>query len=331
MNTALVVMGYATPEGRTKTRQRMTDFASRLSELSDVDVGIIPLPSYNHVAQRLHHREIDLAWLSPIPLISLTGNQRAIPLVSLLRDQLVHYRCALIVPSGGGITSLEQLRGKRGAWVDRLSAAGYVLPRIELASHGVNQADLRGEKFFGSHDAVVRAVASRRADFGATFARIARNGEVTGAWSRTPGLSRSIDVLHTFAEIPPDAIAARPDLDRTVREKLLEALFAMTQSPKDRALVGDALGADSFHPPEHTMYDAMRTTVFDAFKRGFLDTNVVQEEVIAADATLEHRPVDGSGAGGLVDAASTMPRLPSTPDNTQEAEIIEVMAAVKKI
>jgi phosphate/phosphite/phosphonate ABC transporter binding protein len=316
MPSSLVVLGYATPEGRTKTRQRMTDFATRLSELSDHDVGIVPLASYRHVAQRLQRGEIDLAWLSPIPLVSLSANGMATALATLHRDQLVHYRCAIIVSSSATLSNLAALRGKRPAWVDQHSAAGYVLPRIELAAHGIGGDDLAGERFLGSHDAVVRAVASGHADFGATFARIARSGEVTGPWSRTPGLMRSIRVVTTFGAIPPDAIACRPDMDITVRTRVTEALHAMARSPKDRALVADALGADSLRAPEYAMYEAFRDLVFRAFRAGQLAT-FAEDAPVGADATLELRPPA---------EVPTLRRLPP-PDRTDEADVIAVLDA----
>ena len=316
----LVVLGYATPEARTKTRQRVTDFATRLSELSDCDVGVVPLASYAHVAQRLQRRDIDLAWLSPIPLVSLSSNGRATPLATLHRDQLVHYRCAFVVSSGLSVAGVDGLRGKRAAWVDRHSAAGYVLPRIELADYGIGAGDLAAERFVGSHDAVIRAVASGRADFGATFARIARSGEVTGPWLRTPGLARSITVLTAFGAIPPDAIAARPDLESSVRTRIASALFAMSDSARDRTLLMDALGADLLRAPEPSMYDGFRDLVFQAFRAGHLST-FAEDATVGPDATLELRPPP---------EAATLPRLPPA-DRTDEAEIVEVVDAARSI
>ncbi len=324
MSQQLVVMGYAGPEPLSRTRSRMAELASRLTELADVEVGITPLPTYNDLTQRLARGELDLAWLSPVPVISLAQNGRAVPIVSLHRDRLVHYRCAIIVPATKPIANLAALRGLRAAWVDQHSAAGYILPRIELAAHGMGQGDLGAERFLGSHDAVVRAVASGQADFGATYARIARNGEVTGPWTPTPGLAASITVVTTFGEIPPDAIVVRPDLDVSLRGGLAQAFVRLTETDADRSLVADALGADAFRLFEPTMYDAFRATVFRAFQQGLLDDSTVEEvKLFGVDATIEHRP-------GVPLDVPTAPTLPKT-ESTQEADVIEVIDAAKKL
>jgi len=305
-------MGYSAPEARSKTQQRMTELAQRLGELSGVDVGVTPLPSYDRVAQLIWRRDIDLAWMSPIPLISLARNKSVLPILSLTRGANIHYRCALIVSATTHITAIEELFGKRAAWVDQHSASGYVLPRIELARHGIGPKNLASERFFGSHDAVVRAVASGRADFGATFARLAPNGEVAGSWIRTPGLARSIRVLATFGQVPPDAIVVRRDMNGELRDRLSRGFRALTSSPKDHMLVSDVFGADGFQVPHRSTYESLRKQVFDAYQHGLLETEATQDRAfLDVAATLEQRiPAHAFGAKPAHKPAAPKPPVP---------------------
>jgi ABC-type phosphate/phosphonate transport system substrate-binding protein len=252
-----ITLGYAEPEARSKTRERMADLATRLGSLAGIDIGITQLPSYDRVAQLVHHGEIDLAWLSPIPLLALARNQRAVPLVALQRDHLAYSRCAFVVAASSRISSVRSLRGKRAAWVDVHSASGFVLPRIELDSSGVALSLLGPQRFYGSHEAVVRAVASGRADYGATYARI-QGDKVVGPWSRTPGMSTSIRVLSTFGEVPPDALAARYDMDRTLRDRLRTALLGMGQDADDKRLLNDVFGLEHLETPTFALRAAAR-------------------------------------------------------------------------
>ena len=146
----LVVLGWASAEARSKTRKRMTDLAARLGELCDLDVGVTPVPTYERLAELVSKREIDLAWLSPIVLVSLARNKHVVPLLSFCRDRKTNYTCALLVSPTSHISTFEELHGKRVAWVDWHSAAGYVLPRIELAAHGVRAANLGEERICGA-------------------------------------------------------------------------------------------------------------------------------------------------------------------------------------
>ena len=287
----LVVLGYASAEARSKTRKRMTDLATRLGELCELDVGVTPVASYEKLAQLVVKREIDLAWLSPIVLVSLARNKQVAPLVSLVRDTKTTYTCALLVSPTSHISTYEELHGKRAAWVDKHSAAGYVLPRIELARNGVKGSSLGEERMYGSHEGVVRAVASGRADFGATYARLDPSGMVVGPWTRTPGLAKSVRVMTTFGDVPPDAIAARYDMDKALRERIVRGLRAMTKGWDDREIISDVFGANDFDVPKRAAYEELRKNVYHAYKRGILEGDEVMDATLSAAATIEARAI----------------------------------------
>jgi phosphate/phosphite/phosphonate ABC transporter binding protein len=287
----LVVLGYASAEARSKTRKRMTDLATRLGQLCEIDVGVTPVSSYEKLALRIVKREIDLAWLSPIVLVSLARNKQVAPLVSLVRDKKTTYTCALLVSPTSHISTFEELHGKRAAWVDKHSAAGYVLPRIELAHNGVRGSSLGDERMYGSHEGVVRAVASGRADFGATYARLDPSGMVVGPWTRMLGLAKSVRVMTTFGDVPPDAIAARYDMDKPLRERIARGLRAMTKGWDDREIIAEIFGANDFDVPKRAAYEELRQNVYNAYKRGILEGDEVMDATLSAAATLEVRAI----------------------------------------
>lgn len=155
------------------------------------------------------------------------------------------------------------LRGARAAWVDRHSASGFVLPRIELARSRVPASSLESERIVGSHAAVVRAVASGRADFGATYVHTLCDRSEHGPWSDL-ALAPSIRVLVKFGEIPPDAIAVRYALGCDLALTVRAALRALSTSPQ----VADALDARGFETPRRVAYEDLRAKVFQAYRRG---------------------------------------------------------------
>ena len=132
-------------------------------------------------AARSTRAQLDLAWVSPIPFIALLRNESVVPLASPQRGGM-HYHGAIVVAAElAHRRSLPALVGKRAAWVDRYSAAGFVVPRIELAKAGLDvKTAFASQHFYGSHAAVVQAVADGRADFGATYVRLAANDAVVG-------------------------------------------------------------------------------------------------------------------------------------------------------
>ncbi len=306
----LIVFGYAAPEASAEAKRRMTDLAIRLGKLAGTDVGMTALPSYERVAQLVHKGEIDLAWLSPIPFIALMRGKSVVPLVSQYRVGRNSYHGAIIVAASSRVRSPTGLKGKRAAWVDKHSASGFVLPRIQLAAMGVDpRTAFSGQRFYGSHQAVVKAVASGKADFGATYVQLGKQGAIAdGPWTHVPGLGSSIRVLAIFGEIPSDVIAARGDLPAAGRDRLTRAFLQLAKDPKGKELVREVFGADDFRRPSVASYEELRNAAAGAVEDGLLDA--------------------GAGERGAAEASAdkTQPiQVRRRADSTQEAEIIEVI------
>src|SRR4051794_14105571 len=85
--------------------------------------------SYRELADSLEHGDLGIAWMPPIPAIELEDKGIASPLALPFRRGGSTYHSAFIVRRGGPKT-LAELQGRRVAWVDRESAAGYLVPRV---------------------------------------------------------------------------------------------------------------------------------------------------------------------------------------------------------
>lgn len=292
----LVVMGYSAPDASPEARRSMTDFTILLSQLAMIDVSITALPSYERVAQLIFKGEIDLAWLSPIPYISLARRDAVVPIVSHHRGGDAHYQGAIIVAATSRARTLANLKGKRAAWVDRHSASGFVMPRIELWEAGIDpRKAFASQKFYGSHDAVVRAVAEGRADFGATYARLAPNRSVkSGSWTQTK-YAHQVRALATFGEIPSDVIAARADLDPKAREIITKAFLRIAKVTQGKQIIAGVFGSDDFRRADLDSYERLRDAAAGAVEDGLLeldgfDESSAEDEDSSSDRTMEIRP-----------------------------------------
>jgi phosphonate transport system substrate-binding protein len=252
----------------------MASFARALSERTGMEVVISALDSYNTVAQRLHHGDIDLAWLAPVPFIALLNCDAIVPLAS---TRAAPYRSAIIVRATSKLSDPKRLRGWRGAWVDPHSASGFIVPRLELARLGVS---FGCERFFGTHDAVVGAIADGEADFGGTYAWIDAHGNINGPWSSTE-LQHKIRVLTTFGDIPSDVLVARSTLAKPMRKAIVSALKSMTGG------FDPTFGAIDFCRPTLDSYERLRVQTLEAHRQGML--SVDSSDPLDVAQTLEIR------------------------------------------
>jgi phosphonate transport system substrate-binding protein len=277
----LAVFGYSAPSTTTTAKQNMTDFALLFGQLAGLDIAVTALPSYERVTQMIHKKEIDLAWLSPIPFIALHRSRSVVPLASPHRHGKGTYHGAIIVHAKSKIASIEDLRKKRAAWVDRHSSTGFVMPRIELLVQGLDPREaFGGQHFYGTHEAVATAVADKRADFGATWVSLdGRNKVLRGPWSANPKIAAEIRVLATFGEIPADVLAMRSDLDANTRGRLERAVLEIGKTAQGKKLIDAVFGADDFKKTQLASYEELREQAAEAAAEGLLEPEEEIEEV----------------------------------------------------
>jgi phosphonate transport system substrate-binding protein len=164
----------------------------------------------------------ELVW-APAAVIAQLEDARAI--LRAVRGGTGRYHSALIVRAGKNVT-VDKLRGMRAAWVDPLSAGGYLLPLAYLRGQGIepnlvfNQQD-----FLGSHRAVVDAVIEGTHDVAAVSTP-----------SRDPlalqkslefyagGASSKLSVIGVSDSAPTDALVVTTKLDAQAADRVVQKL-----------------------------------------------------------------------------------------------------------
>jgi ABC-type phosphate/phosphonate transport system substrate-binding protein len=274
-NTKLT-FGYAAQDATEEAIRAMNDLLGVVGTQARVDIAVRGLATYDRVAQAIHKGEIDLAWVSPIPFMALLRSESVVPLACPQRGG-THYHGALVVPADAPVGELSLLVGKSAAWVDRYSAAGFVVPRIQLAKGGLDvKTAFPSERFYGSHAAVVKAVADGAADFGATFVRLAPSGAVVGGpWVGKPEIEDKLRVFAMFGEIPPDVVVARDGLDAAVRDRVRVALLALPKTPRGKKLLETVFGAEGMFVPNTASYETLRQEAAAAVQENLLE--IVEE------------------------------------------------------
>lgn len=230
--------------------------------------------SYDELAATIREGEVGLAWLPPIPTIELESQNVASVLAIPARGGATVYHSAFIVRRGGPKT-LAELRGRRAAWVQRDSAAGYLVPRMHLAAQGFDVLRFFArELFVHSHTGVIDAVVAGDADVGATFCSV---DPVTGkvarsVWQDDNGNNiRPIEAIATMGPIPNDALVAATAMPAGARSSLTRWLLALGGSPdslRAKKIFEGLLGSGDFRIPASNHYEMLRHALRAAHARG---------------------------------------------------------------
>jgi ABC-type phosphate/phosphonate transport system substrate-binding protein len=180
----------------------------------------------------------------------------------------------LFVEASSPFQHVEDLQGGSVAWVDPTSASGYLHPRLQLASRGIDTRRLfREEQFFGSHAAVARAVLDGKADAGATFAEWPGDGQpVRRAGFLEIDPNAGVRCIEWTAAIPNDVIVGLGDIDPDLRDRFARALLSMSTVGAGRKVLEDLFHAQQFLWAPQNAFDPLRKLVHDARAHGLLPT-----------------------------------------------------------
>ena len=233
------------PEG---SRASLDAFCKALADETGLEVHGLGGWNYNTLLEALETGEVDLGWLPPLVAMRATGRARVMPIVLPVRNGAASYMTALYSPSGSPLREIADLQGLRAAWVDRQSAAGYIVLRAHLRSIGVDlDRAFRDNLFFGSHGAVVRAVLQGDADVGATFVHVEPDpshprGErvVRAGWG-----DADVHVITQAGPIPADVMAASVRVPVATMRKVQRALVGSGENELGRAARA-LFGAEGF-------------------------------------------------------------------------------------
>lgn len=215
---------------------------------------VVPFASYAALVEALGEGAVDLACLPPVAYVRAQRAGGAQLLLSVERAGRLGYACALL-GRRGVVDRIEDVRGKRAAWVDKWSAAGYLAPRALLVERGIDpDRELDSQGFLGSYDAVLEALADGSAQVGGAYCAVGSRGRLRrSAWSK----DHPVTVLGIRGPIPGEAICGRPDLEIAAG---LAAVRGMTDDARSAPL-RRLFDASRFVLADPRAYDAL----IDAF------------------------------------------------------------------
>jgi phosphonate transport system substrate-binding protein len=254
------------PSARLRERDpRVRAFVRALGERTGLYVVERSVSTYDELEREMTLAHIHIAWLPPLLFARLERDAVAVALATRVEDRDT-YASVLVVRAESPIASLDQLARSRIAWVDPLSAAGYVVPRLGLLARGIDLRTTFAHEFFaGSHAEALRALLEDRADVIATFAHFDGTGQgdanarpVHGPWSELGVSPDALRILAVLGEIPLDLVAARASVPEDVRQTLARALVEMSTDPELGPTVEAVFGCRRLAQGASTSYEALR-------------------------------------------------------------------------
>jgi phosphonate transport system substrate-binding protein len=224
-------------------KKRYEPIADYLSKRAGVEVELVVLSRYGNIIENFVSNDLDGAFFG-----SFTGAlaHRKLGVEALARpeypDGTSTYHGLIFVRRDSGIRSGDDMKGKRFAFVDKATTAGYLLPLRYFEDEGIDdyRSWFKETYFTGTHEGAIRDVLQRKADVGA-----AKNTVFNMLASHEPEISDELMILTRSPDVPENALLVRSDLDDEIKSRLKEALLNMTHDAEGREVLKE-LGAARF-------------------------------------------------------------------------------------
>ncbi|MEJ2182224.1 MAG: phosphate/phosphite/phosphonate ABC transporter substrate-binding protein [Nitrospirota bacterium] len=229
--------------------------ATYLSKKLDVPVRLTVLSRYHHIVDRFVSRGMDGAFFGILTAALAEEELGVVPIARPVNpDGKSTAQSYIFVRADSGISTVEDMAGKRAAFVDKVTATGYLFAVAYLKSRGAPDIDtFFSEHYFtGSHDTVVYSVLAGRADVGAVKGRILEK-----IMKDDPVVKSQIRVLARSGELPDNTLCVRADLPEEFILRLTEVLLSMHEDEEGRKVLKQ-MGAVKFVPAREEDFQPVR-------------------------------------------------------------------------
>lgn len=230
-----LLIGLIPEQNLFRQLERYRPLGEYLSRKTGAKITFTVLPRYGNIIDTFNSSKMDGAFFGSFTYV-LAHAKVGVEVVArpVAPDNTSTYYGAIFVRKDSGIRTAAGMKGKRFAFVDKATTAGYLLPMEYFHEHGISDIDdfLKETYFTGTHEGAIFDVLNRKADIGAAkntvFERIARED---------PRVLKELVFLKRSPDVPENGLALRKDIDPSLRNRMKEALLNMHLEPAGKEVL----------------------------------------------------------------------------------------------
>lgn len=260
--------------------------ASALASATGLKWKVSVPTSYAAQIESMCAGQSDIAAIAPLQMTLLLDKGCGTPILSALRadenKQLsTTYKSQILVRSDSGISSLADLKGKKFAFTDPISASGYLFPTLLIKQKTGQDPKtfFASTVFAGGHDKAALAVYTGGVDAAATFI------DVRTSAGMPADILQKTKVIDTAGPIPNDGVAYAKTFPQELVTKVADALIAYCAGDGKKACK-DLFAWDGLQKVDAKFYDPVR----DAAKLAGIDVEAEAKKTPRPPATPSPSP-----------------------------------------
>ena len=246
-------------ESPTELARKAEPLIRYLEDRLGMKVEYTPVTDYAAAVEALVNRKVDMAWFGGFTFVqaSVRSGGKVIPLVQRGEDEKFR---SVFITADPAIKTLADLKGKDLSFGSQSSTSGHLMPRSALLAAGIDpDRDCHRVAYSGAHDATVAAVASGKVQAGALNISV---------WEKLVAEKKvdttKLRVFFTTAPYYDYNWSVHADLPAALREKLTQALLALSRDTPDGKAILDLQRATRFVPTRAENYRAIEAAARSA-------------------------------------------------------------------
>lgn len=248
-----LVMGLVPVSNSEKLIEDTAPLHNLLGEKIGKKVDGFIATNYVGVVEALGSGSIDFALIPPFAyILANTKHDTEALLTSLNKHGEPGYYSILITRKDTGIKKVEDLKGKKVAFVDPSSTSGYIIPSVILQDHGIDREKDIKYQFAGGHDNALQLLMNGDVDAIGTYENIVKKYA-----KNYDNLAERVLVLEKSDLIPGIALAVSSKVDAETKAKIKEAFLSLNKDEEGKKMIKDLFGLHGFEEAKSESYKTL--------------------------------------------------------------------------
>jgi phosphonate transport system substrate-binding protein len=251
--------------------QRLTatgnTIAAALGKATNLSWKVSVPTSYAAQIDAICAGQVDVGFIAPLQMTLALDKGCVTPIAAALRKDAegkltTTYESQVLVRKDSGIKTLADLKGKKFAFTDAISASGYLFPSL-LVKQKTGQEPktfFASTIFAGGHPQAALAVYNKQVDGASMFidARVKDLQTKELAGGMPPDILQVTEVIEKAGPIPNDGIAIRKDVPTDVANQIKKALLDYGSTDDGKKNYKDLFGWDGMQEVGASFFDPVR-------------------------------------------------------------------------
>jgi phosphonate transport system substrate-binding protein len=244
---------FASVVSPEETRHKYDLLIKYLEDHLERPITIIQKQTYEEVNELLKNGEVDLAFICSLSYVIGVDEGYLVDVATTVIDNKDLYRSYIITHENSGLETLEDLKGKRFAFVDPYSYTGRLAALDMLNSLGYTPEEFFEETFYTySHDYAISAVARGAVDAAAVDSILF---DMLLDLQNEDAIQIQIVEKGPWAGAPPIVVSNKTD--NKLKDQIKELLLTLDDNPRGRQILKE-LKIEEYVPINRENYEPIR-------------------------------------------------------------------------